>query len=428
MDISEVFKQFIENLKVQNQDDISYKYRRITKALNVAFRETESELANSLQVGSYGRYTAIDGISDLDMIYEMPLNDFTRYNERVNNGQSELLQDIRRAILKTYPNTDIRGDGQVVVVKFTGYIIEVCPGFIQSDRSYKYPNSSTKEWKITKPRQEIEEMNNFNITTDGDLKNLARMVRAWKNKSGVKIGGLLIDTFCYNFLKENSKYQNIKFEQYHVLVRDFFEYLKNLNKDQKHWLAPGSNQKVYKKANFTLPAKRAYEKIVEAVEKNDNKTVYGLWRNVFGIHFPYPKEVLESTGNFTSKEEFIENKFPVDIKYRLNIDCKITQAGFREELLSAISMLKTKKKLTFFIKNTDTPKPYSVKWKIKNKGSIANRKGMLRGEILDDLGNESRVENSNFGGQHFVECYLIKDEVCVARDRIDVPISMDFIE
>jgi hypothetical protein len=32
-------------------------------------------------------------------------------------------------------------------------------------------------------------------------------------------------------------------------------------------------------------------------------------------------------------------------------------------------------------------------------------------------------ENSNFEGAHFVECYIIKDGFCVARDRIDVPIS-----
>jgi hypothetical protein len=89
-------------------------------------------------------------------------------------------------------------------------------------------------------------------------------------------------------------------------------------------------------------------------------------------------------------------------------------------------MLKTKKKLSFFIRSTDVPRPYIVKWKIKNKGDIAKKRGMLRGEILNDDGSETRIENSNFGGQHFVECYVIKDEVCVARDRIDVPISMDF--
>ena len=48
---------------------------------------------------------------------------------------------------------------------------------------------------------------------------------------------------------------------------------------------------------------------------------------------------------------------------------------------------------------------------------------MLRGLIFNDNGSEKRIENSNFEGAHFVECFIIKNNVCVARDRIDVPIS-----
>ena len=48
---------------------------------------------------------------------------------------------------------------------------------------------------------------------------------------------------------------------------------------------------------------------------------------------------------------------------------------------------------------------------------------MLRGQIIDDNGTEKRKEDTNFEGAHYVECYIIKNNVCVARDRIDVPIS-----
>ena len=48
---------------------------------------------------------------------------------------------------------------------------------------------------------------------------------------------------------------------------------------------------------------------------------------------------------------------------------------------------------------------------------------MLRGQIVKDNGTEIRNEDTNFEGAHFVECYIIKDGICVARDRIDVPIA-----
>lgn len=72
MSISEDFKTFLDNIKIDNAETISSRYGEVTAALNKVFRDTESKTANSLQVGSYGRWTAIKGISDLDMIYVMP--------------------------------------------------------------------------------------------------------------------------------------------------------------------------------------------------------------------------------------------------------------------------------------------------------------------------------------------------------------------
>jgi hypothetical protein len=426
MNTSVTFKDFIDNLKISNKDDISYKYNRITKALNKSFyNDLDSSTLHSLQVGSYGRKTAIDGISDLDMIFEISDADFKKYDSRIHNGQSDLLQDTKKAIQKTYTNSDVRGDGQVVVVNFTNYVIEVCPANLQSDNSYKYPDSNNGgSWKITKPRQEISELNSFNQTTNYNLKNLCKMTRAWKNKNGVKMGGLLIDTLCYNFLKANENHHSTTYSNYDEFVRDFFKYLSELSKEQKFWYAPGSNQKVYEKSNFHSKAKKAFNNAEEAIDKKENKTVYGIWRKIFGNKFPYPKEILENSENYTNNEEFIENQYPVDIRYNLNIDCLVKQQGFRDALLSSLKILRSTKKLKFYIRDNEVPKPYQVKWKVKNLGPIAKKRNMFRGQILNDQGNEIRNENSNFNGEHYVECYIIKNGVCVATDRIDVPISI----
>lgn len=72
MSVSVMFKQFIDNLAIDNRETISAQYGKITKALNQKYRDSDSETANTLQVGSYGRHTAIKNVSDLDMIYMMP--------------------------------------------------------------------------------------------------------------------------------------------------------------------------------------------------------------------------------------------------------------------------------------------------------------------------------------------------------------------
>ena len=74
-------------------------------------------MEHSIYVGSYGRGTAIN-TSDLDVLIQLPDSEYERFSSMYGNGQSRLLQAVKNAILDTYPNTDIKGDGQVVVVSF----------------------------------------------------------------------------------------------------------------------------------------------------------------------------------------------------------------------------------------------------------------------------------------------------------------------
>ena len=48
---------------------------------------TTSDTSHSLYVGSYGRNTAIQGFSDLDMIFQLPYLIYERYNRYSKNGQ-----------------------------------------------------------------------------------------------------------------------------------------------------------------------------------------------------------------------------------------------------------------------------------------------------------------------------------------------------
>src|SRR5690606_17543749 len=140
MNTSDTFKQFVSNIKISEDkaETISYRYGRITKALNEKFRDTDSKTANTLQVGSYGRYTGIKGISDLDMVYIMPSSKWSVYN--VKGGQSKLLQDTKNAVSSTYSASDIKVDRCVVTVNFSDSHIDIQPVFEIEDQDYKYPD------------------------------------------------------------------------------------------------------------------------------------------------------------------------------------------------------------------------------------------------------------------------------------------------
>jgi hypothetical protein len=112
------------------------------------------------------------------------------------------------------------------------------------------------------------------------------MTRAWKDQCNVPIGGLLIDTLAYNFIKD-WEYKNQSYLYYDFMVRDFLKYLKNQDENKQYWLAPGSIQYVYRKGKFEYKALVSYNKVLEAIkdaEKYPNLARLE-WRVVLGNKF-----------------------------------------------------------------------------------------------------------------------------------------------
>ena len=429
MTVAEMFEQFLNHLAIDNKEQISDRYGEITCALNKAFRDTDSKTANSLQVGSYGRGTAIKGISDLDMLYLMPASSWDKYKD---GRQSALLQDVKNAIKDRYSRTDIWGDGQVVVVSFGNQEIEVVPAFEQEDGSFRYPNTNNGgSWPTTKPRSEIRAILAMDREKNSNLRRLCKMARAWKNKHGVMMGGLLIDTLAYNFLESSTDYDDKSYLYYDYMARDYLKYLSELP-DKDYYLAPGSNQRVAVKKKFQKKAKKAYELCLKAIEVEGQDGANKKWKKVFGRPFPAAAEsaktsAAEAMRSWDNTEEHIEDKYPIDIRYNLEIDCEVSQRGFREHslrhmLLSKIPLL-ARKKLMFQVVSINVPEPYHIEWKVLNRGPVAKQRNQIRGQIVKDRGFNNKEEHTSFRGDHIVECYAIRNGVVVAKDRIDVPIN-----
>ena len=432
MNNSQTFTDFLENLKIKNFETISSRYHRITKVLNSECYGIDNDTSHSLYVGSIGRKTAINRKSDIDMLFWLPVEKFVLYNSYGTNGQSALLQYVKRILKNTYSSTEMSGDGQVVVVSFDdGMTIELVPCFEREDGSFIYPDTHDGgSWKKTDPRSEIDAINDLNKDVYGHLRNICKMLRAWKNKNGVSISGLLIDTLAYNFVNANRDWlKNQSYASYDNLCKEVFYYLSKLDDNKSYWLAPGSNQQVNNKGKFARKAKKAYDKVLEAIEKKENKTVNNVWRDIFGNDFPANQDALDesqSGANYVvDREQFIEDRYPMKVKYDLVVECNVSKNGFRTKILKDFLKLDVPigNSLEFYIAKNDVPKPYKVFWKVRNVGPEAIRRNNLRGEITRDFGREKKTENSLFIGPHYVECYIIKDGACVARDRLDVPIK-----
>ncbi|MEU8073769.1 nucleotidyltransferase [Micromonospora sp. NPDC049151] len=425
MKVSEIFDTLLEKLKVGDASTtIAARRDEITKALNKDFRSVEGSTANRLMVGSYGRHTAIRGVSDLDMIYILPANLRSSYDSET--GPRRILNRVRDDLKARYPNTEIQVDQCVVRLQFTSnkFKFEVQPAFENADGTFDYPDTKSESWKVTKPRHEITATKDCNDRTSKNMRHLARMARAWKDTNGVVMGGLLIDTLVHRFFSTTTEYDDKGSLWFDFMVRDFFKFLAE-EPDKDYYLALGSNQRVTVKKRFQPKAKKAYNRCLEAIADEGKASANKKWREVFGTAVPL--ETTKSARSFSDTEEFIENLFPVDIGHSVTIDCEVTQNGWRPTLLRMMlrdrTPLLANKGLDFTIIECSVPEPYDVKWKVLNRGDEAERRNNIRGQIISSSRPGVRHERTSFRGEHVVECYIVKDGIVVARDVIDVPIS-----
>jgi len=290
MSLSDWFGTFCSNILINESDleKISSRYKQITKRINLDYYNSSSESSHGLYVGSFGRDTEIY-TSDIDILVQLPYETYVKFNGYSSNGQSALLQEVKKVLEKTYSTTYLKGDGQIISLPFSdGINFEVLPAFLNKDDSYTFPNTNNGgSWKVTDPKKEIDAVNKMNNESNKNLKRLCRMARAWRDKNSVPISGILIDVFAYNFLSSWNE-KDKSFLYYDWMSRDFFKYLRERDTSQNQWKVMGSNRYVSRVGSFESKAKIAYATACDAIakEKEYPASAKSKWREIYGSKFP----------------------------------------------------------------------------------------------------------------------------------------------
>lgn len=107
----------------------------------------------------------------------------------------------------------------------------------------------------------------------------------------------------------------------------------------------------------------------------------------------------------------------IDDNINLRIIAKVLErkGGFRSFVLDSSGTIDVDRKIEFRAQLSGPYEPDLLKWKVKND----NASPEPRGEITDGR-TRNDPEHTKYKGSHFVECYAIKDGLCVARARQNV--------
>lgn len=111
-------------------------------------------------------------------------------------------------------------------------------------------------------------------------------------------------------------------------------------------------------------------------------------------------------------------RWPIRREYEVTVTGTASRNGFRPQQFNGDSRPLPKHCSLRFEARTDTPWPYKVYWQVVNTGDEARAASGLRGGYYDGIiekGGRARDESTLYSGTHWVECFIVKDGVCVAR-------------
>lgn len=287
------YEQFLGELELKNPErlDAEGKADRIARSLFEKYYPNQTfSPCSYVKVGSYGKGTATRPRTDLDMLFVLPRDVYTRIDTLTGNKQSQLLQEVRRTLLVTFPNTEISADGQAVVAPFQTYNVDIVPAFsfTVGDCAGQYlivDSSDGGRWRFSDPVAEYNWLQRADLASGGKATHLIKMLKAWKRECNVEIKSICLEIAATVFVMQwEHRHQTIFY--YDWMIRDFFAFmLQYVN----GWARPaGITEQILLGDCWESKCRTAYNRALNACEferTDDGFSATSEWRKIFGSQF-----------------------------------------------------------------------------------------------------------------------------------------------
>lgn len=282
------FTTFLSNLELtrSQRDDAMTKVNSVGRCLHAKYYQGVYDSANVVVVGSYGKNTAVRPPSDIDMLYLLPVSEYYRINQVFGNGQSQLLQEVKRALADSFPRTDLSADGQVVKAPFASFAVEVVPAFRCDDGTYvTCYTADGGSWRGSNPLAEYRAITDLDAICENKATHLTKMLKAWKRICNVPLKSIVLEIAACSFVRQWPHNQQSIF-WYDWMVRDFFAFLWQ----HKNGTAqiPGLQETLSLGDQWVSRCESAYSRAVKACEYEHDD--FGIlaedeWKKIFGDQF-----------------------------------------------------------------------------------------------------------------------------------------------
>lgn len=284
------FEQFLGELelKLPERLDAEGKADRIARSLFSKYYPNQPFDASSyVKFGSYGKDTATRPRTDLDMLFVLPRDAYMRIEGLAGNKQSQLLQEFRRALLGTFPNTDVGADGQAVVAPFQTYNVDIVPAFrfISGEFAGQYLIADSTDggrWRHSNPVAEYNWLRQVDAASAGKATHLIKMLKAWKRECNVDIKSISLEVLATVFVMQ-WEYRHQTIFYYDWMIRDFFAFMLNY---VNGWARPaGITEQIPLGNCWESKCRTAYNHALKACDyerADGGLSASSEWQKIFG--------------------------------------------------------------------------------------------------------------------------------------------------
>ena len=276
------FQKLKENLEITGlqKSTASTRQENVRNVFN-----GQMDVLDSFLTGSYIRSTMISPLSEADIDIFVVLD--PKYYEAA--GQANLLDKVRRVLLKTYTTTPkISRNGQAVTINFTDFIVDVVPAFYRQGGGYLIPNSTKNIWIETNPKIHVDLMTAENATHNGDLVPIVKMIKGWNRNINSDFTSFYLELLAIKVFK------GITISNFPSGMRFFFDKGRELIKYKiKDVVEYGGHINGLRNCatvdNAVSRFETAYNRALKAEQYANNGNIRSAveeWQKIFGDYFP----------------------------------------------------------------------------------------------------------------------------------------------
>ena len=283
------FEGFHNNLELtpsQFQDGLK-KRQGVVTCLNRHYYGSTSGSDNSFSIGSWAKGSAIRPPRDVDLYFVLPYQIYLRFQNHRWNRQSALLQEVKHVLSQTYSRTAMKGDGQVVLVQFDSYDIEVVPAItLTNGRYWICDTHDGGSYREADPSAEVRHIDAVDKANVGNLRPLIRMMKAWQDHCSVPIKSFQLELLAADFIRQ-SPWRFYDFFWFDWIIRDFFAYA--YHRANSFVVVSGTLESIFLGDSWQSRVESAYYRATKACDherENRIESAGDEWQKVFGHQIP----------------------------------------------------------------------------------------------------------------------------------------------